>query len=220
MAVLSILDWSLSEHQKTKVKSFFETVWIFLSYREAKEIERLILTFGGQYVVISASCVGATSLLMLFMLSDRISHMGLFAKLDADVFANGCVAGIIVAIVHMCWLDNSADFPQYKRRSDRVTALALLILTCLFVSGVALVIPDYLTAGFTGAFYALLLFSGFASTISSAALCWLLITFCLRGVLRTIQFIVERVVEYPKGPILGLSGLLMAIGALVKILGP
>ena len=45
---------------------------------------------------------------------------------------------------------------------------------------------------------------------------WSAIVFVIMTIIRTMQLILLRIVDHPKGPILGLSGLLVGIAALAK----
>ncbi len=49
------------------------------------------------------------------------------------------------------------------------------------------------------------------------SLLWLGLFALIRFLFRTSQFVLIRIVESPKGPVLGVSGLLVGIGALVKV---
>jgi hypothetical protein len=46
---------------------------------------------------------------------------------------------------------------------------------------------------------------------------WCAIVYIIIGLMRTLQFVLLRIVDNPKGPILGLSGLLVGVAALVKV---
>ena len=54
----------------------------------------------------------------------------------------------------------------------------------------------------------------FVIIVLSAA--WCAIVWIGLGLIRTMQFILLRIVDNPKGPVLGMSGLLVGIAALVK----
>ncbi len=53
-------------------------------------------------------------------------------------------------------------------------------------------------------------------TVLILSLLWLILIPILMILFRTTQFLLLRIVEYPKGPVLGLSGLLIGIAALIK----
>jgi hypothetical protein len=54
-------------------------------------------------------------------------------------------------------------------------------------------------------------------TVFFVSLLWLGLFLLIRGLFRTLQFVLIRIAESPKGPVLGVSGLLVGIGALVKV---
>lgn len=49
-------------------------------------------------------------------------------------------------------------------------------------------------------------------------LTWLLLLGVLAAVLRVAEYVVRRVVEHPKGPVLGICALPGAIGGVLKII--
>lgn len=221
MALLSILDWSLTERQKVKVRGHLETVWLFLSYREPKDLERLMLTTGGRFIVNSISVFLAASLSRLFVGNFNVDEPEALA-IVGNVYWIGIAGGVVLTLTYMQWLRGSSDFSKYKKRVDHVSSFAVFLWVGIFLFSDELRrgLPGHLTYAFFAFFCGLLFFTVAAGAISSAALYWRALIWLLRGVLFGVQFVVQRIVEYPKGPILGLSGLLMAIGVLVKILGP
>ncbi len=56
-----------------------------------------------------------------------------------------------------------------------------------------------------------------SSTLFMLLFLWQIVVLLLFGLFWCARFILIRIVEYPKGPIMALSGLLIAIGALVKL---
>jgi hypothetical protein len=53
-------------------------------------------------------------------------------------------------------------------------------------------------------------------TMLLLSLAWVVIVLLVMAQFAVMKFFLIRIVEYPKGPVLGLSGLLVAIAALVK----
>ena len=221
MALLSILDWSLSEHQKVRMRGYLETVWIFLSYRDPRDLERLMLTTGGRFIVNSLSVFFAASLSGLFIRTLDVDEPEVLAIIGTPYWA-GTTVGVILTLVYMHWLGNSSDVSKYKRRVDGVSGFAIFAwLGILFtLDSLRRVLADSLTFTFFAFLFALTFFTLSVGAIAGTAFYWRSIIVFLRGILLGVQFVVQRIVEYPKGPILGLGGLLMAIGALVKTFGP
>jgi hypothetical protein len=58
--------------------------------------------------------------------------------------------------------------------------------------------------------------AGLVSTMLILSLAWLVIVLLLMALFAVAKFFLIRIVESPKGPVLGLSGLLIAIAALIK----
>ena len=220
VAVLSILDWLLSERQKAKVNGWLETTWLFLSYREPKNIEDLILTPIGQLTVDALSAFFASSLLGLVVHGIAVSSDPIVLPSIGLAYWAGTATGAGFVLVYMRWLSTSRDFRQYKSRSENASMIAVLSLVCLlFLSKVGRAVPDDQFMKFVGFFFALLFVTLAAAGIVGFVAYWRPITWFLRGSMCVLQFVIRRIVEYPKGPVLGLSGLLMAIGALIKIFG-
>jgi hypothetical protein len=53
-------------------------------------------------------------------------------------------------------------------------------------------------------------------TIAFLSLYWIIIVWSLAGIAKAVQFILLRIVESPKGPVLGISGFLIGVGAIIK----
>jgi hypothetical protein len=221
VAVLSILEWGLSERQKAKVKDWLETTWLFLSYRKPEDMEALIITPVGQLIVgafsvfFAAAFLGLVIICGIFNLGDPMDPPSI-----GSAYWFGTTMGIGFALIYMRWLSASRNFKQYKSRSDHIAFLAKLsLIGLLFFGKMGQSVLDGLFAKCLALFFASLFFSLAAAGVEGLLFYWRPITWLMRCLLYVLQFVIQRVVESPKGPVLGLSGLLMAIGALVKIFG-
>ena len=180
-----------------------------------------MLTAGGRFVVNSLSVFFAVSLSALSMLTLGVEEPEVLATIGTPYWV-GTILGVILTFVYMRWLGSSSDVSKYKSRADRDFCLAAFVWAVIFFAfdNLRRVLADSLVSAFVSVFFALEFFALAVGAIAGAVFYWRSIILFLRGILIGVQFVVQRIVEYPKGPILGLGGLLMAIGALVKTLGP
>jgi hypothetical protein len=88
-------------------------------------------------------------------------------------------------------------------REANTFAFSQRLLLPTFIAAFMLIIP-------VGAEFGLLYFVVLLSAI------WCAVVYIAIGMIRTFQFVLLRIVDNPKGPVLGLSGLLVGVAALVK----
>jgi hypothetical protein len=239
IGLLTVVDWSLSEKQKEQLRDYGERLWIWLDDQRYGRFTRalrsrrvqklltvtiyaillifqiLIVTLDPEYAngslfsitVLIASLLGLP--LAFFILRNvhstvidwavgRRGVFGFFVR-SAAAYAVGSIA-LVLSFILMLFASKLSGFGDPTvHLSIRVVGLVVqLIIACV----------AYPLAAETTMIGAMLGWS----------LLWFLVVLLLLVSLRTIQFVVLRVVEYPKGPILGLSGLLIGIAAILKSL--
>jgi hypothetical protein len=141
------------------------------------------------------------------------------------------------------WIASATSLPRYFGRAAKALGLAILALFGVLLLQIPIMIPYFRSetladarsayehtfgvGGIVGA-HALTAFVSapilaeemLIQTILFLSLYWIIIVWCLMALFRVAQFVLLRVVESKDGPVLGLSGLLVGLGAIAKaILG-
>ena len=243
LGVLVFVNWALSERQKTWINDRFIDLFIWLDDQRELKYLRHLRQFRWQVIVVIL--YAALALLMVLVMAYGILS-GEAARTETPrglVHAMlGGYLGSFMATLFMArtaqpyvldWVTKTEGSWSYIGRS---TLALLAILPVTIVLAATYLIADWAMYPATASydeylgqrhpFY--LLVGGavmmFATTVALLVLTsWLLVVIpvvvvlVIMSVFRVGQFVAARIAENPKGPIIGLSGLLTAIGAVAKL---
>jgi hypothetical protein len=234
-AVLAIVDWILTEPQKKLLRGWGEHAWLWLDDQRMgtflKFVRKRSLQIVASVVIIvfflltgilgfvlelhSGSVVDRRIYLVAGAYSaSLLAAMGFVAwkihpRITDWILRSGTLLGFFIRcllISSICLaaaflIDNRATFlVAAAERNERMRMTYLIILSIIYLA----TSPIRFEAGLV-------------STMLILSFVWFVMVLMLIALFAIIKFFLLRIVEYPKGPVLGLSGLLIAIAALVKI---
>lgn len=219
IGLLTLLDWSLNEQQKKRLKSASETAWIWLNDNR------------GDYFSLLASrsakvAAWFIALLMYFIILSPVYtepgpyHDGsgaYMSEFDPAPFLLAAVFSLIVA--GLFWPLTSLLLSSRMRRMFVLkfagySALMLAVAVIVFQTVVMLHAAE---AG--AAFFVLFTVMHVAVALFCIVLSWFMWiggVFAIIGAVRSAEFIMLRVASAEKGPLFGLSAFLLAIGLVMR----
>jgi hypothetical protein len=231
VAIVNLVDWLLRERHKKQLLQFLEDCWLWLSdqrmgkFLDAFRRYNLQLTIG---IIAWLFAVIAMSFLMMGQVSKITNHTTVI-----------CTVILLLAILlYICLrllpaiITWALATPQYENAILRLYGVSILFFTPIIIMNIYAIwlLPDmhykelqHFLPSFDENwplwFSVMILYSvGFVSSVLFMLLgLWQMIVWLLFALFWCVQFLPIRIVEYPKGPIMALSGLLIAIGAVVKI---
>lgn len=235
IGLLTVVDWLLSDKQKEKLRDYFERLWVWLDDQRYGHFTRALRSRRIQKLLTGA----LYSILLIFQVSMVILHPEQLPK----SFAKGPIIGGSLIALALIFLLSRKVHPRvidwvvgrgavvgfFARGAAAYVAgmMTLLLILILMLSArkmapgptvphTLITIVDILIMVIV--LYPLLVETILVGVMLGWSLLWFINVLLLLVFLRTTQFVVLRVVEYPKGPILGLSGLLIGIAAVLKAL--
>ena len=230
--VLQLLDWLLPPAAVQKLRDLLERLWLWLAEQRAGRLFRRLLeppTLARLAIILAA--VIATSTLAFFVLVragtprpqqiveillNLLAFCALGSSLSLAAFA---LSGFTWARRVALWVTLTKRPLAVLGRLTVVVALAALPLLVPGLLNQALGLRGSATGAYFG-YFLVGVFIGMPALLLALAflsLSWLLLLSVLAPLLRVAEFLVLRLAEHPKGPVLGLSALLAAIGALMKV---
>lgn len=241
-AVLALVDWLLTESQKKSIRGWGETAWIWLDDQRLGTFVNFVRRKAYQ---IAASSVIIAFFLATAILGVTVELASASVAIDKKIYLilGTYSLLLIVALTYVAWKIHP-KFTDWVLRSSsligffgRCLAIALPCLAASLLveylltfvvsakppSGApAIVISHELTyVVILSVIYVItapLRFElGLVATMFILSLAWLVIVLVLMAIFAIAKFFLIRIVEYPKGPVLGLSGLLIIIGGLIKV---
>ncbi|HSS79318.1 MAG TPA: hypothetical protein VLV54_21535 [Thermoanaerobaculia bacterium] len=240
-ALTQLVDWLLPQRTKTAFQAKFEEVWFWLSEQKAgKLLDYLFspkLLFWTPLTLALLLLPLAVILATLVWLSPpppspkppgggAIVEVTNEAAYDVFLFlivAFTCGLALVAAIGYFF-------LPPLVRWITKRRSVAPLILRLALCSVITSVLPGFLYLAFEYNWLDSILFGrvsvilAIASLIASAlflllmliSITWLLSVGVMASILRSLELIFLRLAEHPKGPVLGASALLAALGLLLR----
>ena len=244
IGLLTTVDWLLSERQKEQLRAYGERLWIWLDDQRYGNFTRALRNRRAQKLL-TAATYSAVLILQAFLVmrypqyapKHANRHTLLVGTLVATP-AGIAITWFLSRKIHprvIDWIVGSGGVFGFFARTAFAYTLGLIayVLTIILVlitrKVTAIDVPTipHLVLGIVG-LLVLLVIVGVGLPIAAEtvmlgvmfvwSLLWFLAVLLLLAFLRTTQFVVLRVVEYPKGPVLGLSGLLIGVAAILKSL--
>lgn len=224
-AVIASLDWFLREPAKSKIRDVVERIWIWL---DDQRVGRLLFVLHNSKVVrwVLFGFSIAPLPFIAAMLLDRGPLVVPEAVLVVRAFLPGASVafGILALAAHssvsrlVAWI--------VARKSPTSTLARLTSLCAAGISTLGALLGLMAGAGegwsavqMAAAFFGLGFFGAPTFVLTLVALsmaAWLLALGALAIVLRAVASLALRLAEYPKGPVLGASVLLGAVGGVLK----
>jgi len=221
--LLAVLDWTLSKEKKNWIRDKASTLWIWLSYQQTWPYIRklqtprvfdIFISFGTFFVLVA--CI------VFILRADAPKLIGMMAFL---------IVLIPVVILFFTrerlrratvWLTRGNAGWRILVRGVSIFIVALVV-AALLTRGYELLYADFPNHPYV-AFPAgmVVAIAAFAALMILYGL-WFLVIYII-GIYFTVllfkvsEFIVLRVVEYDKGPVLGLAALLTGLGTILKAL--
>jgi hypothetical protein len=231
IAILTLVDWILTESQKKRLTGWGETAWLWLDdQRTGKFLE---------FLKRKPYQVAASIVLTVIFLAAAIAGVLALLPQIADkavtvVIVLYCV-GLALSMIFVAWkvhprvaywIIRSPSLVKFFGRSFMLSAagvlLTMLIEYLMEIVGhtfdpgqgrryfIIVAVVSFVAA-------ALRLETGLVAAMLVLSVIWLVVVLVIMAVFAVIKFLLLRIVEYPKGPVLGLTGLLLAIAAIIKI---
>jgi hypothetical protein len=223
VALLTLLDLFLSETQKTWLSNLFIKIWSGLD--EAK----VWSTVGWMKDPRAKWCL-AIGLGLLQTVPSGITY-GLTSRTDfVAVLANVTFVPLLVGfgtlIFVLITLPIFELLLNFIRGKSMIRALCLvmaLAVSLMVVNALIQILVESLEPGLALVFGIILgiltLPAVFISVASIAMLVALMLAYIASAVLYVVEFLVRRIAEYPKGPVLALSAFFGGVVALIKAFG-
>jgi hypothetical protein len=232
IGVLTIIDWLLIEKQKKKITSWCESLWLWLEYQRVGRFLKFLMLYKVQVIssiiillsflyfghraltfsivhsdpsIISGLFEAFLSLLMLivvFGLSWKIHPKIISWTLKTNSIVKFYLRCLLIILLFIFLLSPFYGFPSEPLIFELLPESEPLMMICYFL----IIICFCLIVG-----ELLLVTTNFLLSVS-----WLVLVLVLMSLFKVVQFFLIRIIEYPKGPVLGVSGLLIGVAALVK----
>ena len=225
VAILTIVDWLLTESQKKKIKCWAENSWLWLDYQRMGKFVSGIRSFRLQIIFSIVTCV-YISVLILIPIHNEDTQNDI-----APVPPSVITVILLVTVAFVTWKIHPTVISWAIRPNSllsyfiRISGAWLAGCVALFLMWEFIIYyAAYNEAYRNLAIYVLLWTTlstilaewGLIQTMFFLTLFWFFSVLILMGLFRITQFILYRIADNPKGPVLGISGLLIGIGALVK----
>jgi hypothetical protein len=222
VAILSLVDLALSDAQKKRISDQVIRLWnwlddmkqlSFLNWLRARPAQRLF--------IIAASLISVQSVSPFFI-------EAFLVDLPPDEFWNSIITLIILLLgtafglwigpIIVSYLLQSNASIQFLWRSFKLLLLVIMPDAVLLIFAVSS-FAEYDVSSLS--YFALLLHPLSVSLLAFWAIAFipLVIVYIISAVLWVSEFIMRRVAENPKGPVLAISALFTAILAIFKALG-
>jgi hypothetical protein len=223
---LTLLDWSLTITQKARIKDWSETAWIWLGEQKTHSYLTFILsdrtqkilsfTIGSIFILDIAGVIG----------SGLFEATGPAGGIIYDITASYIFALLYIIFLHKKVMKKLVDKEGFWKFGLHLLRLILIfwlvsipftlimILIAIYSMDEAQIdsmfplamLPNFIVAAPVAVYIFLLIIWG----------AWLLLIVFLMGFFRTSEFVMLRVASYEKGPVLGLSAALFALGLIVR----
>jgi hypothetical protein len=232
-AVLALVDWVLTEAQKKRLRGWGETAWLWLDDQRLGKFVNLVRKKGPQ---VAASITVIVFFLAAAILGMTVELAGKAVGKRIYLILGAYSLGLIAAMVYVAWkihpkiTDWILRSASLKGFFGRCLAIALPCLAASFFieylltfvvstgdqSGrMAVVVSEQTYLIILAIVYLITspirFEAGMVSTMLTFSLAWLVIVLLLMALFAIAKFVLIRIVESPKGPVLGLSGLLIAL---------
>jgi hypothetical protein len=230
IAILTIVDWILTERQKKRLTDWGAHAWIWL---DDQRMGTFLNFLRKKTYQITASVVIMVVFLVFGILGILVLTTGLDDKklfLLLGTYSLCLLAAMVFVAwkIHPRFTDWIMRSPSLKGFFGRCALIAGLSLGLTFgiETVLHLVTKDVDSAGMSDLLILAIVYlltspirfeAGLVSTMLILSLAWLVTVLLLMALFAVMKFFLIRIVEYPKGPVLGLSGLLIAIAALIKV---
>jgi hypothetical protein len=227
VATLTIVDWLLTESQKKSMKGRAEYAWLWLDEQKMGRFISYLKSYKIQFLL------SVITYILLNLLIVRYLLQPLYISLPSIKFVEVILISALMLLVTVAliswiihsrivlWIVNADTLNEFFFRSIYVwligfgATFSLVLIKIQFddskIQSLLLWIPFfalYLSiSAETGLIFLMLL-------LSVLWYCHILLVMIL---FRTTQFTLFRIIENPRGPVLGISGFLVGIGALVKV---
>lgn len=244
LAVLTLLDWVLTDKQKKWVNDCAISLFIWLDDQKDLTYLKYLGKFRWQLFIVILYAVVALGMTLL------VAYGKYFGKFDQLIAANpnipptlpdhliAAYLGSFIGALFMVrivlgplftWITKTEGSWAYIGKSSLALFATFVIVIVLFaVDQVVLLAVGEPSVDISLALLKLPLITSTYSMLLSTILLvtffiWLFVVIpvalilSLMAIFRVAQFVTVRVVDSPKGPILGLVGVLTAIGGLLKI---
>jgi hypothetical protein len=238
LGALTIFDWLLNDRQKDHLRRFGEDLWLWLADQKSGKFIQAFTGYKMQ-LLISVTVWGISNVLnMGVYMFFAHAHLSL-ANLPTYIYMFVCFVFVSWKIHPplLAWITQGASVGRYFSRCGAAVAICLLMIigiviyiaTSIFL--IAMILPLAREAN-TFAFSQILLLPTFIAAfmliipvgaefgllylVVLLSAIWCAVVYIAIGMIRTFQFVLLRIVDNPKGPVLGLSGLLVGVAALVK----
>jgi hypothetical protein len=237
ISILTIVDWLLTAEQQKKIKRWGDHLWLWLEYQSAKRFIRQMRRTRIQ-MLLTAVVYGALLSLWYYFAPSQ-GRRGTASPWVYPAF-------LLLCFPLTLWRIHPHFVKACVRNIKTLGDLSFLTFWSLFglfgaIGGVVFIENVFVTTYFervsilqphltsaevisgAGHFVALLFFgiacveAGLLSTMLVISVLWLSFALLLIVLFRMTQFFLIRIVEHSRGPVLGISGLLVAVGALLKI---
>jgi hypothetical protein len=218
IAAMALFEVLLSEVQKQHVSMTLTKLWNRLD--EFAKVPILLRLKRPAFFVLFTLISGIFALFYVILVWTDVFGQGVETHWRVAI-SLGCIAGFIGGLFFVRYIRGSATLGRMLLRFGLlylISALFLMAPTIVMLLGLRPIPTHEFKFGSLGVLIAMPVFVlnlGFFIVglgIAGSAL--------LSLVLRMLEFTLRRVVEYPKGPMFGLSALLGAAAALLKSVGP
>jgi hypothetical protein len=232
VAVLKVLEWLVREPTKRKIRDATEQVYVWLSdmtWHSTSTGVMVVGTLGGMCWLMydlstsqSLFSSGETIDFPVPWIDNTTGFLHSFLWVVYSIAAFGSFA----LSFWLAWRMFKLVFPEDDRPTKKLRPS--IVLALMYVVGLFQYFADYrerfdwlnrfwltpILMGFAVASLAVFVIMSFLLVVQGALM---LLTLLVLATVRVLQFIVLRIAEGKDGPIMALSGLLIAIGAISKI---
>ncbi len=227
--VTQLLDWLLAEKAKASIRFCFERLWLWLA--EQKTGKLLDALFSRRFLFwppLILACVSLTLSSFLLAISWPTDTDFATLILNAIVFHFALPMTVSLGFLAAAGYFLLPKIASWLARPRQIVPLLGRLVLCSF-STLALsgLLAWPMTLLMSGEKDALLLWTGvlpLATLLASllftilllVAILWLITVGGLAAILKAGEFIFLRLAEHPKGPVLGASALVAALGLILK----
>lgn len=221
--LLAVLDWTLPREKKNWIRDKASTLWIWLSYQQTLPYIRklqtplafdIFISFGALFVLVAS--------IVYILNADATKLIGMLAFLIVLI-------PVVILFFTRERLRRATVWLTRGNAGWRILArgvslfIVVLVVAVLLTKGYDLLYADFPNHPFTffpaGIVVAIAAFAAMMILYGLLFLVGYIIGIYLTVLLfKVSEFIVLRVVEYDKGPVLGLAALLTGVGTILKAL--
>jgi|ERR1051325_8316400 hypothetical protein len=220
VALLTIVDWLLTESQKKSVKGWAEYAWLWLDYQKAGRFVIYLKSYKIQLILSVVTYISLELLATQYLF--RLANQSQSSRL---LFALALAAIVVLVswIIHsriVFWVVKPDLLHDFFRRCLYMWLISLALTYSFLIVEVIFEPLEseslYVRIPFVVPFLVSSVEAGLITMMFFLSVFWYCLVLLIMALFKAVQFILLRIIENPKGPVLGISGLLVGIGALVK----